>query len=212
MVQRPFRIEPEDLTDLLIERGWSEKPSNVSMSATDRFYLWVGVNLTVSPNSNTMAELDVEGTLNGNYDSQINVPLPIAAPPSITSLSPNSGTVGASITVAGTNFGATQGTSTITFNGTAATPTSWSVTSIAVPVPAAATTGPVVVTVSGQPNNGVNFTVTPKIDSLTPTSGPVGTSVTISGSTFSTRMESSIGTSSHLTSFELSLRQRVVSI
>ena len=159
-------------------------PSNVSMSATDRFYLWVGVNLTVSPNANTMAELDVEGTLNGNYDSQINVPLPNPPPPSITSLSQNSGPVGASITITGTNFGATQGTSTVTFNGTAAAPTSWGATSITAPVPAAATTGPVVVTVSGQASNGVTFTVTPKVDSLNPTSGPVGTSVTISGSTF----------------------------
>jgi len=156
---------------------------NVSMTAIDRFYLWVGVNLTASPNSNNQAELDVEGTLNGNYDSQINVPLPIASP-SITSLSPSSGTVGTSITVVGTNFGATQGTSTVTFNGTAATPTSWSATSIAVPVPAAATTGPVVVTVNGQASNGVPFTVTPKINSLAPTSGPIGTSVTISGNTF----------------------------
>jgi hypothetical protein len=137
-------------------------PSNVSMTTTDRFFLWVGVNLTASSNQNNRAELDVEGTLNGNYDSQINVPLPIAPPPSLTSLTPSSGTVGTSTTVAGTNFGATQGTSTVTFNGTAATPTSWSATSIAVPVPTAATTGPVVVTV-----NGV-----------------VGTSVTISGNTF----------------------------
>src|SRR6266699_2026123 len=50
--------------------------------------------------------------------------------PSITSLTPASGAVGTSVTIAGANFGATQGTSTVTFNGTAATPTSWSATSI----------------------------------------------------------------------------------
>jgi hypothetical protein len=60
-------------------------PSNVSMAATDRFYLWVGVNLTAGSSANNQAVLDVEGTLNGNYDSQINVPLP-TAPPSIGSL------------------------------------------------------------------------------------------------------------------------------
>src|SRR5262249_5445177 len=59
-----------------------------------------------------------------------------------------------------TNFGATQGTSTVTFNGTTATPTSWSATSIVAPVPAGATTGPVAVTVGGVPSNGANFTVT----------------------------------------------------
>ena len=85
-----------------------------------------------------------------------------AAAPTITSLNPTSGAVGTSVTIAGTNFGATPGTSTVTFNGTTATPASsnWSATSIAVPVPAGATTGNVMVTVGGVPSNGVAFTVT----------------------------------------------------
>jgi Bacterial Ig domain/IPT/TIG domain len=164
--------------------------SNVTMTATDRFTLWVGVNLTASPGANNMAELDIEGTLNGNFDSLITVPLPVT-PPSITNLSPNSGPVGTPVTITGTNFGSTQGTSTVTFNGTTATPTSWSTTSIGVPVPDGATTGPIVVSVAGQASNGVTFTVTPKIDSLTPNFGPVGTSVTISGSTFGATQGSS---------------------
>jgi len=80
--------------------------------------------------------------------------------PSITSLSPTSGVVGTSVTITGTNFGATQGTSTVKFNGTTATPTSWSATSIVVPVPTGATTGNVVVTVGGVASNGAQFTVT----------------------------------------------------
>ena len=47
----------------------------------------------------------------------------------------------------------------MTFNGTTATPTSWSATSIVVPVPAGATTGNVVVTVGGVASNGQTFTV-----------------------------------------------------
>jgi YD repeat-containing protein len=78
----------------------------------------------------------------------------------ITSLLPASGPVGFSATINGFNFGATQGTSTVTFNNTTATPASWSATSIVVPVPAGATTGPVVVTVGGIASNGVTFTVT----------------------------------------------------
>jgi hypothetical protein len=73
-------------------------------------------------------------------------------PPKITSVSPVSGTVGTSITISGNYFGGTQGTSTIAFNGTIATPTSWSGTSLVAPVPTGATTGNVVVTVSGVPN------------------------------------------------------------
>src|SRR5216683_7914026 len=81
-------------------------------------------------------------------------------PPSITSLNPTSGLVGTSVTIAGANFGATQGTSTVKFNGTTATPTNWSATSIVVQVPAGATSGTVVVTVGGVASNGVSFTVT----------------------------------------------------
>jgi RHS repeat-associated protein len=111
-----------------------------------------------------------------------------ATTPSIASLSPNSGAVGASVTIAGSNFGTTQGTSTVKFNGTAATATSWSATSIVATVPTGATTGNVVVTVSGHASNGVSFTVLPppSITSLSPTWGAVGTSVTIAGSSFGT--------------------------
>src|SRR5207245_4990931 len=80
--------------------------------------------------------------------------------PHITNLNPTSGLVGASVTIAGANFGAAQGTSTVKFNGTVAVPTSWSATSIVAPVPAGATTGNVVVTVGGVASNGVSFTVT----------------------------------------------------
>src|SRR2546422_8916 len=73
-----------------------------------------------------------------------------AVGPSITSLTPNSGAVGATVTIAGSNFGSSQGTSTVKFNGTTATATSWSSTSITVHVPSGATTGNAVVTVSNK--------------------------------------------------------------
>src|SRR5205807_9201816 len=97
-------------------------------------------------------------------------------------LNPTSGLVRTSITIRGATDGATQGASTVKFNGVAATPTSWSATSIVAPVPTGATTGSVVVTVGGVASNGVSFTVSvpaPSITSLNPTSGVVGTSVTI---------------------------------
>jgi hypothetical protein len=112
--------------------------------------------------------------------------VPNSTPPTITSLAPTSGPVGTAVTIAGTNFGATKGTSAVTFNGTAATPTTWSATTIGVPVPAGATTGNLVVTVGGVASTGVVFTVlpTPSVTSLAPTSGPVGTTVTIAGTNF----------------------------
>ncbi|MGH9739190.1 MAG: IPT/TIG domain-containing protein [Candidatus Acidiferrales bacterium] len=79
---------------------------------------------------------------------------------------------GQSVTITGTNLGATQGNSTVIFGGmppgftgTTATPTSWRVTSkvvttIVVPVPSGATTGSILVTVSGVPTVSGTFTVT----------------------------------------------------
>ena len=117
----------------------------------------------------------------------------VVAAPSITSLSVTSGPVGTSVTITGTNFGATQGSSTVKFNGTTATASSWSSTSIKVTVPSAATTGNVLVHASGVNSNGVNFTVlpTPSITSLSQTSGPVGTSITVTGTNFGTTQGSS---------------------
>jgi hypothetical protein len=110
-------------------------------------------------------------------------------PPSISGLSPASGAVGTAVTITGANFGTSQGSSTVTFNGVAANVTSWSLTSIAVTVPTGATTGSVVVKVGSQSSNGSTFTVSapatgPSITSLAPNVGPVGTAVTIAGTNF----------------------------
>jgi hypothetical protein len=80
--------------------------------------------------------------------------------PSITSLTPATGNIGTPVTIAGVNFGSSQGTSSVTFNGTnAGTAASWSAGSITINVPSGATTGNVVVTVGGVQSNGVPFTV-----------------------------------------------------
>ena len=86
----------------------------------------------------------------------------VSAPttPTIISLTPSSGGIGIPVTIAGTNFGATQGTSTVTFNGIPAFVNSWSAGSISANVPLMATTGPVIVTVGGVASNSVTFTVT----------------------------------------------------
>nr|HEV7955404.1 IPT/TIG domain-containing protein [Candidatus Acidoferrales bacterium] len=107
----------------------------------------------------------------------------VSTGPVITSLSPSSGNAGTSVTITGSNFGMTQGASTVTFNGTAATPSSWSNTSIVASVPANATTGNVVVTVSGAASNGVQFAV-PSISEVSPNSGAIGELITILGSGF----------------------------
>ena len=133
--------------------------SAVTVTAADRLYVWVGVNLTAAPTTNTTAELDIEGTSGGNYDSTVVVPRPVSVSARIDSVTPAAGPVGTSVTVSGANFGATQGTSTVTFNGVSASASSWSSNNIVATVPSGATTGPVVVTVNGTPGNGVTFSV-----------------------------------------------------
>jgi hypothetical protein len=164
--------------------------SNVTMTATDRFYLWVGVNISALSNSTYSGELDIEGAAGGNFDSQITFPLGTGLP-TVTSLTPTAGAIGSSIVIAGTNFRSSQVGSTVKFVSTqASTITNWSTSSITATVPAGATTGLVSVTVGGQVNTtGPTFTVTsaPSITSLTPNSGAVLSSVTITGTNFNTQ-------------------------
>ncbi|MGA8367490.1 MAG: IPT/TIG domain-containing protein [Candidatus Acidiferrales bacterium] len=81
--------------------------------------------------------------------------------PSISSLSPTSGPVGIPVTITGANFGASQGTSTVSLNGTNAVATTWSATTIVAMVPSGASSGPFSVTVNGQGANSSSFTITP---------------------------------------------------
>ncbi len=159
--------------------------ATTTIASSDRFYLWVGVNLTAISSSNTFkVELDIEGTVNGNFDSQVGIPVPAAT---ITSLSPSTGAVGAVISISGTNFGASKGQSTVTFaNAKTASPTSWSSTQIVAAVPAGAITGNVAVTVGGKASNGKSFAVVPAptMTGASPVSGAAGTAVTIAGSNF----------------------------
>jgi len=104
--------------------------------------------------------------------------------PVITNDSPASGPVGTSVVVTGTSFGDTQGDSTVTFNGVPVSPTSWSNTSLTVSAPGSAITGVIVVTVNGFATNGAPFRVLPNITAIGPTAGLIGSSVTVSGTTF----------------------------
>src|SRR5579864_4433530 len=105
--------------------------------------------------------------------------------PQITSTTPASGVIGTSVQINGSGFGATQGTSTVAFNGVNATAASWSDAQITATVPSVAT-GPVTVKVNGTTSNAnVYFTVPPpQVTGISPNAGGVGTQVTITGSGF----------------------------
>ena len=109
------------------------------------------------------------------------------AAPTITGFTPASGPVGTAVTITGTNFDPVASNNEVKFNGVLATVTSASATSLTATVPSGATTGSITVTTrGGTATSATNFTVitSPVITGFTPTSGPVGTAVTITGANF----------------------------
>ncbi len=145
--------------------------------------------------SNTQIVITIaQGTTSGNlyvqagggYSNQ--VPFTMGATFAVAGISPTQGPVGSQVTLTGTGFGSSQGTNSLTFNGTTATATYWTDTSITALVPSGATSGNVVVTVGGASSNAEQFTViAPSVVSgVSPGSGTAGTQVTISGSGFGT--------------------------
>ena len=104
--------------------------------------------------------------------------------PVIASLTPNTGPIASSTQIVGSNF---TGATRVTFNGVTATYFVVNAQNILATVPNGATTGNVVVYNGGVFSNGLLFTVTtpvPTISRIAPPSGPIGATVTLSGSGF----------------------------
>jgi YD repeat-containing protein len=110
--------------------------------------------------------------------------------PAILHVTPSRGPVGSLVTITGIGFGATPAENVVTFNGAATAVTAATTTLIQATVPAGAATGLVAVTTSrGSATSAAPFTVTastdaPAITGFTPTIGPPGTAVTITGARF----------------------------
>ena len=105
-------------------------------------------------------------------------------PPAITSFTPASGPAGTAVTLTGTGF---TGATAVKFNGSASTFNVASDTSVTATVPAGATTGTLAVTTpygTGTSTGAFTVQLPPGVTSFTPTSGPVGTMVTLTGTGF----------------------------
>jgi probable HAF family extracellular repeat protein len=145
-----------------------------------------GENLAILSGPNRMP---FGGGIAGNYPSDLDGDWTdmIYAPPTVTSFSPTSGTVGRQVTISGAylaNATAVQfGSITVTLLGV--DPSAPLGTTVTVTVPDGATSGPLtVITPYGQATTSQTFTVIPfppTISGFSPTSGPPGTSVTITG-------------------------------
>ncbi|NMO18806.1 IPT/TIG domain-containing protein, partial [Pyxidicoccus fallax] len=154
-----------------------------------------GTSLAVNSRSDTQLIVTLPtGTLSGTF--QVNAPggqatsdarfsVESGAVPSLRGFSPSAGWVDTRVTLDGANF---TGTTEISFNGTPATDFSISGdTRLEVDVPSGATSGPIrVVNTRGQMVSSTPFTVlaAPTLTGFSPTSGAVGTVLTITGSSF----------------------------
>lgn len=113
--------------------------------------------------------------------------------PTISGFYPESGSIGTTVSVNGTNFSTTAANNVVLFNGVTAVVTAATSTQLTVTVPSGASTGTISVTVGATTvTSSASFTVVtqttepPTISAFTPAAGSVGTTVTITGTNFST--------------------------
>lgn len=118
----------------------------------------------------------------------------VSPAPTLTGFSPTSGTAGINVILTGTNFSTTAAGNAVKFNGTAATVSAATATSLTVSVPEGASTGKITVQVGSQTAASTNdFTLNPPsppvtLTSFSPATGTGGTIVTLTGTNFSTNV------------------------
>ncbi len=114
--------------------------------------------------------------------------------PKITSFSPSSGAEGTKVRITGTNFSTSSFEVSVFFNSTMAIVNSSTLTSILVTVPSGTNTGKILIRVKdlGEVVSNEDFIITPEITSFMPSTGLVGTTISIEGKKFSTNFDSNI--------------------
>jgi len=123
----------------------------------------------------------------------------------IDSISPNFGPSGTGIEITGTGFGAERGLNAVSFNGIKATEISdWSNKSITAKAPALVVSSTVSVVINNINSNGINFNAS-SVSSILPTSGTVGTSVTVNGTGFGTEKGSNFISFNDIVSTDVTL-------
>jgi hypothetical protein len=157
----------------------------------------------------TSASLRLSGVTSssaGNYQARVTNPagsvlsdiavLTVQSAPRITSFSPTSGGLGTAVTLTGVNL---TGATSVRFNGTAAPFTVVGPGTIVAGVPRGATTGRIAVTTAtGTATSSSNYTVgsrlaVPTLTGLSPTSGPAGTRVVMTGANLGATTSARIG-------------------
>ncbi len=132
------------------------------------YWMQIGSNQTITMAQNALIGLAVSSqstsTLVTATIDNVSVSSTTAPAPAITAVSATTGSVGSHVTITGTAFGTSHGSSLVYLNGAAVTVSSWSANSIAITIPTGATTGLLVVSVAPGmiDSNPLTFEVTPQ--------------------------------------------------
>jgi hypothetical protein len=150
-----------------------------------------GVPVAVSSWSHTAVDFTVPNTVTaGTRTLALNIGGQVTTstydvPLTLTSVAPNNGIAGTSVTLSGENFGVTKGFSTLTLGGLAVPPNSWSSGTIVFGVPNNVTAGTQTISLTvGGKNQTAAFTVKPSISAVSPGAAGAGSSVNLSGANF----------------------------
>src|SRR5262249_46616911 len=136
-------------------------------------------------------EVDVQGVPSGVGTQAVQTATNFVVPaPTISGFAPSSGYVGTAITISGSNFD--PNATSVLFGSVVAALISTTTTQVTAVVPAGVVSGPVtIVTPAGSATSAGAFSIAhpsgsgPVVTGISPTSGPSGTLVTITGSNFS---------------------------
>jgi len=159
-------------------------------SATNLYALTDNAGYNAAPSTTTLPAAVATAGANAAFRGAVFAPAAgvVTPAPTITSFTPTSGAAGTTVTLTGTNL---TGATALTLNGAAVTAfTVVNATTLTFAVPAAASSGAIAVTTPGGTVTSTGtFTFVPAasapiISSFTPTSGPVGTTVTVTGTGF----------------------------
>ncbi|HET9180671.1 MAG TPA: IPT/TIG domain-containing protein [Candidatus Angelobacter sp.] len=151
----PANILDEEADGAMILRCTAA--SNIPVTPADHYYLWVGVRSTASPVVSTQAQFAIGPILRGAEETTLFLNLvPI---PAVSGINPNTGPAGTQITIAGANFGGSQGTSSLQLGDLPLTVTTWSDTAITAVIPQGSVSDNIVMSVGGEQSNSVPFSV-----------------------------------------------------
>jgi IPT/TIG domain len=130
--------------------NWTQLGTSQTISMAQSVYVGLAVN---SGSTTALAT--------ATFDN-VSVNSAAAPAPAIASVSATSGSIGSQVTISGSGFGASQGSSVVTLNASPVTINTWGATAIYITIPTGATSGPLVVSVAPSMNdsNPVIFTVT----------------------------------------------------